>query len=64
MNPMQANLLRDVEKYLAERGVSPSTFGVRAVNSWRLVKNLRAQTSMTTNTLDRVRAYLDSEKKK
>jgi phosphopantothenoylcysteine decarboxylase/phosphopantothenate--cysteine ligase len=52
------DLLDDIETFLAEFGLSPTKFGLAAVNDGHLVKNLRGGASVTLRTADKVRAYM------
>lgn len=58
------DLLLDIERFLAETGIAPSTFGRQAVNDGKFVGRLRAGADVTVGTVDRVRAYMASEKAK
>jgi hypothetical protein len=49
-------LLTEIEGFLAESGVSPTKFGLAAVNDGHLIKNLRGGASVTLKTADKVRA--------
>ena len=49
-------------RFLAQFGVTPSKFGVAAVNDGHLVAKLRKGNSVTLKTADRVRAYMASER--
>jgi phosphopantothenoylcysteine decarboxylase / phosphopantothenate---cysteine ligase len=55
-------LLTEIEGFLAEFGVSPTKFGLAAVNDGHLIKNLRGGTSLTLKTADRVRAYMAQQR--
>ena len=55
-------LLSEIEAFLAATGVTPTKFGIAAVNDGHLVGNLRKGSSVTLKTADRVRAYMDSER--
>jgi phosphopantothenoylcysteine decarboxylase / phosphopantothenate---cysteine ligase len=52
------DLLADIEAFVAEFGVSPTKFGLAAVNDGHLIKNLRGGASVTLKTADKVRAYM------
>ena len=52
------NLLAEIEAFLEQTGLSPTKFGLAAVNDGHLVANLRKGTSVTLKTADRVRAYM------
>ena len=46
------DLLNDIEAFLVEFGVSPTEFGLAAINDGHLVKNLRDGASVTLKTAD------------
>ncbi len=56
------DLLSDIETFLAEFGVSPTKFGLAAINDGHLVKNLRGGASVTLRTADKVRAYMAEQR--
>ena len=56
------DLLAEIEAFLAGSGVTPTKFGIAAVNDGHLVANLRRGNSVTLKTADRVRAYLASQR--
>ncbi len=55
-------LLTEIEGFLAEFGVSPTKFGLAAVNDGHLIKNLRGGASVTLKTADKVRAYMANQR--
>jgi phosphopantothenoylcysteine decarboxylase/phosphopantothenate--cysteine ligase len=55
-------LLGEIEGFLAQFGITPSKFGVTAVNDGHLVAKLRRGSSVTLKTADRVRAYIASQR--
>src|SRR2546423_15608199 len=55
-------LLTEIEGFLAESGVSPTKFGLAAVNDGHLIKNLRGGASVTLKTVDKVRAYMANQR--
>ena len=55
-------LLSEIEGFLAESGVSPTKFGLAAVNDGHLIKNLRGGASVTLKTADKVRAYMANQR--
>src|SRR6476646_10667188 len=55
-------LLTEIEGFLAESGVSPTKFGLAAVNDGHLIKNLRGGASVTLKTADKVRAYMANQR--
>jgi phosphopantothenoylcysteine decarboxylase/phosphopantothenate--cysteine ligase len=58
MSGTTKELLAQIEAFLAETGLTPSKFGVAAVNDGHLVANLRRGHSVTLKTADKVRAYM------
>ncbi|HVC56775.1 MAG TPA: hypothetical protein VND95_12515 [Stellaceae bacterium] len=57
---MSEALLRDIARYCREAGVAESTFGRLAVNDGKLVGRLRLGGRITTETAERVRAFIAS----
>jgi phosphopantothenoylcysteine decarboxylase / phosphopantothenate---cysteine ligase len=55
-------LLEEIEAFLGETGLSPTKFGVAAVNDGHLVTNLRKGNSVTLKTADKVRAHIGRER--
>ena len=55
-------LLTEIEGFLAEFGVSPTKFGLAAINDGHLIKNLRGGTSVTLKTADKVRTYMAQQR--
>src|SRR5690242_15792691 len=57
--PMNAQqLLQEISDYCRQTGLAESTFGRRAVNDGKLASRLRNGGRITTDTLDRVRAFM------
>jgi phosphopantothenoylcysteine decarboxylase/phosphopantothenate--cysteine ligase len=54
-------LLAEIEAYLASSRLTPTKFGMAAVNDGHLVANLRKGHSVTLKTADRVRAFMERE---
>lgn len=52
-------LLEQIEAYLEQNGVSPSTFGRSAVRDPRLVTDLRSGRRVRRSTEERLRRYLN-----
>ncbi len=52
----------EIEAFLAETGLTPTKFGVAAVNDGHLVANLRKGNSVTLKTADKVRAHIAQER--
>jgi phosphopantothenoylcysteine decarboxylase/phosphopantothenate--cysteine ligase len=64
MSDTPDRLSPEIEAFLAQFLVTPSKFGVDAVNDGHLVAKLRKGGSVTLKTADRVRAYMASERSK
>jgi phosphopantothenoylcysteine decarboxylase / phosphopantothenate---cysteine ligase len=60
MHTMARALLTEIEAFLADSGLTPTKFGLAAVNDGHLVANLRRGNSVTLKTADRVRAFMRS----
>jgi SAM-dependent methyltransferase len=58
---MSEALLRDIAEYCRRAGMAESTFGRHAVNDGKLVGRLRLGGRVTTETLERVRRFIDSQ---
>src|SRR4030095_1331076 len=56
MNAQQ--LLQEIAEYCRRTGLAESTFGRRAVNDGKLANRLRNGGRITTETLDRIRAFM------
>jgi hypothetical protein len=54
-------LLQEISDYCRTRGLAESTFGRRAVNDGKLANRLRNGGRITTDTLDRIRAFMVSD---
>jgi len=59
-----AALLADIEAFLAEAEMAETTFGLRALNDGKFVSRLRSGAGITVKTIDRVRAYIATERAK
>ena len=55
---MSETLLRDIAEYCRGARMAESTFGRLAVNDGKLVSRLRLGGRVTTDTVDRVRAFI------
>src|SRR5271169_2254660 len=56
MNAQQ--LLTEISDFCRRTGLAESTFGRRAVNDGKLASRLRNGGRITTDTLDRIRAFM------
>src|SRR5215468_10320355 len=52
------DLLHEISEYCRHTGLAESTFGRRAVNDGKLANRLRNGGRITTETLDRIRAFM------
>jgi hypothetical protein len=55
-------LLQEISEYCRHSGLAESTFGRRAVNDGKLTARLRNGGRITTETLDRIRAFMETNK--
>jgi hypothetical protein len=55
-------LLQEISDYCRRAGLAESTFGRRAVNDGKLTSRLRNGGRITTETLDRIRAFMDANR--
>jgi len=61
MNNAQ-ELLQEISDYCRHSGLAESTFGRRAVNDGKLTARLRNGGRITTDTLDRIRSFIASNR--
>lgn len=57
---MNEQILQEISDFCRQRGLAESTFGRRAVNDGKLASRLRNGGRITTDTLDRIRAFMAS----
>ena len=57
-------ILREIDAFLREFGVSGTAFGERAINDRTLVGTLRGGRELKSVTIDKLRAYMARERKK
>ncbi len=55
-------LLQEISEYCRQTGLAESTFGRRAVNDGKLASRLRHGGRITTETLDRIRSFMASNR--
>jgi len=55
---MNEQILQEISEFCRARGLAESTFGRRAVNDGKLANRLRNGGRITTDTLDRIRAFM------
>jgi hypothetical protein len=56
----RARLIDEIEAFCRLEGIAESTFGVRAVNDGKFVGRLRNGGRITTDTIDKVHAFMES----
>src|SRR5215468_5498597 len=56
------DLLQEISDYCRHTGLAESTFGRRAVNDGKLTARLRNGGRITTDTLDRIRAFISTNR--
>lgn len=56
-------LLADVKAFLAESGMRPSTFGVKAVNDGHLLKRLEKASVVYPKTAEKIQTFIADERK-
>src|SRR6185312_17072507 len=57
-HPMNEQILQEISEFCRRQGLAESTFGRRAVNDGKLAARLRNGGRITTDTLDRIRAFM------
>src|SRR5438093_13564449 len=55
-------LLQQIAEYCRHTGLAESTFGRRAVNDGKLTARLRNGGRITTETLDRIRGFMETNR--
>src|SRR4051794_614534 len=55
---MNEQILQEIGDFCRRQGLAESTFGRRAVNDGKLASRLRNGGRITTDTLDRIRAFM------
>ena len=58
MNIAQA-LLKDIEVFLLAYDITPTAFGIAAVNDGHLVRDLRLNAAILSTRIDKVRKFMD-----
>ena len=58
MSRIASTLLAEVEAFLTETQIAPSTFGREAIGDGHLVRNLRDGLDPKASTIDNVRLYM------
>ena len=61
MNDPQ-QLISEIDSFLAETGMAPSTFGQKAVSNWRIVDQIKSGGNTGINTIARIREFMREHK--
>ena len=56
--PDHGQFLADVERFLAEHGIAPTTFGTKVMNNPAFINHLRDGRSVTLKTAKKVYDYI------
>ena len=60
---MKEMILAEIDTYCAERGMSPTAFGLAVRNDPGLVHNLRSgKSTITIETVDKIRSFIRGER--
>jgi hypothetical protein len=57
-------LLAEIEAYLVDHSMSATAFGAAILNDRHLLRRLRAGGSVTLDTADRIRAYMEGKQRR
>ena len=63
LHPAAAALLAEIEAYRARSGVDRTNFGKQALRNGNFIPRLEGGAIPTFKTIDRVRAFIDSQTK-
>ena len=63
LHPAAVQLLAEIEAYRARSGVDRTNFGKQAVSNGNFIPRLEGGAVPTFQTIDRVRAFIDSQTK-
>ena len=58
LHPAIATLLGEIDQHIAQTGLTPTEFGVRAIKDPNLYRHLKAGRIPRLPTIDRVRAFM------
>ena len=59
---MNEQILQEISEFCRQRGLAESTFGRRAVNDGKLANRLRNGGRITTETVDRIMAFMTANR--
>jgi hypothetical protein len=59
---MHEQFLREIEDFLTEQDMSPSRFGLLALNDREFVRRLRRGSDVRTRTVEKVKQFMDQER--
>lgn len=60
----RTQILKEIETFLKETGIAPTTFGLEATGDRALMITLRKGRDLKTATVDKIRAYMAKERAK
>lgn len=63
LHPAAAQLLAEIEAYRARSGIDRTNFGIQALRNGNFIPRLEGGAVPTFKTIDRVRAFIDSQTK-
>jgi len=61
-HPTARELLTEIERYLHQHGLDPTTFGLRAMHDGNFIPRLRGGRTPRLQTIDRVRDFMRRKK--
>lgn len=62
LDPETAELLAEIDAFLAESGMAKTTFGQRAVKNWKLHQRLCSGGSVTLPMKAKIRAFIAEQR--
>ena len=58
-HPIVADLVRDIDAFIARSGITPTEFGRKAIRDPNLYRGLKAGRNPRFETIDRIRAFME-----
>jgi len=62
MSPIISQLLREIDAFLAARGMSESRFGIEVMGDKHFCRELRKGRDCQASTIDRVRQFIEANR--
>lgn len=56
------DLLNEIDKFLERTGIAPTRFGEESCGERSILKRLRSGGKITTDTYDRIKAYMEARR--